>query len=170
MARLFQERESLETNSVIAVVGSEKEYWLALTTSALSTSGNRVKVMWLEESSPISKRQISKSNAQDTAFYSVAKGWENSYVWRDNILSDISAFVSFSKNHWLIPRGTLHLVDTILEEEWNEGDRTENCDSSALQSTESNEETITFSVLENLILHCNDAITKVLFFPYEFGV
>jgi hypothetical protein len=158
MARVLLDGEVLNEGAVIAVVAPDQDFWLACTTTEMCESNARIQVIWLEECSPTTKRQTVQNRIADAVMYKVAKGWEGSFVWRDNILCDISESATSSNNIWSIPKSTLHSINLLLQQETT---TMETSDDKSSQAVEPEDLTISVHVLQQLMIRCGQGIEKV---------
>ena len=158
MARVLVDAEILNEGAVVAVVASDQEFWLACTTTRMCESNARCQVRWLEECPPTTKRQAAQTRNTDAVMYTVAKGWEGSFVWRDNILCDISESVTSSNNLWSIPKTTLHSIDLLLQKE---AVTMETSEDKSTQANEPESQTLSVHVLQQLKVQCAQGIEKV---------
>ena len=88
----WTQKADLPKYAVLALVGADSTYWLAITTSIVSRVQNRWEVQWLRK---LTGRSWKSSTH---AFFNIDNEWPSSSIWRDTVVADLTSFSSKDEN------------------------------------------------------------------------
>jgi len=100
----------LPKGAVLALVGADNVYWLAVTTSNVKPEENRWEVHWLRR---LTGRAWKSATSQ---FFCVDNQWSPTSIWRDSVIADLTTWARFDENEaWQINESVLDQVQTLVD-------------------------------------------------------
>ncbi len=101
---------TLVSGSVLALVGPDDEYWLAVTTESVECDQCRWEIRWLR------RRTTNSRKRTPTPVFMIDTDWCATTIWRDSVIADISLWAKKDENDcWQIEQSTLDQVQALVE-------------------------------------------------------
>ena len=164
----FEQDTELCAGSIIACLAPNDMFWLAQTCDAVDAEDVRWQVRWLEEV------KSSTSKNQNGISYRLSQHWDETTIWRDCVLSDVTSLVkNDSKGVWTVHTVLKQQLLLLIQQSQYPAKSAAvslinpNITTSGHSSADSGDLTVPDNMtISSFMKTCNDAITLVCLFYF----